>query len=249
MNPDLLKPKFYDNYDKYQVYLVNDAEFRSLSPAAEEFAGFATSHDQKFVPKHQIWISDKVSDKDRFFYINNALAQLRKMEEGKSCSEAYDYAIKLERKLREQVDHIEFQPHADGDQIPKAVYKAKYGEMNDGGEQIPVWIINGEMVRDLYRTDYVEGGHGYVYRWIPKSEIWIEDCVREEEIPYILIHEFVERELMKYQHMKYAQAHSIAAKVEFIHRQTHLTKAKVLDIDKDEALRLATPFIKDWDGA
>ncbi len=249
MNPDQVQPKFYENYGDYQVFLVDDAKFRTMSPAAEEFAGFATKYDQKFVPENQIWVSDNANTRDRFFYINNALAQLRKIKEGKSGRDAYFYALKLERKLREQVDHLEFQPHAKGEDVPKEIYKSKYGELDDSGEKIPVWIIDGEMVRGLYRTDYVEGGHDYVYEWIPQSEVWIEDTLDPNEIPYIVLHEFVERELMKYHKMKYFPAHSIAAKVEFIHRQTTLSKQKALDVNKDEALKLTLPFLKSWDGA
>lgn len=246
---DMPKTDFYDSYDKYQVYLVDDEKIRNMSPAAEEFAGFATEYDMSFVPKNQIWIAGNVSDKDKFFYINNALAQLRKRESGSGYSEAYEYALRLERKLREVVDKLEFQPHADGSEVPKDVYKEKYGEMNDGGEMIPVWIIDGEKVRDLYRTDYVEGGHGYVYEWCPKDEIWIEDSLNEHEIPFVLLHEFIERTLMKHQGLKYGPAHSIAAKVEFIYRQSGLSKQTVLGIDKEEALRISAPFSSTWDGA
>lgn len=39
---------------------------------------------------------------------------------------------------------------------------------------IEVWRIDGHLVRCYYKTDYTEGGHGYVYPWCPRNEIWIE---------------------------------------------------------------------------
>ena len=39
-----------------------------------------------------------------------------------------------------------------------------------------------------------------------------------DEIPVVLLHEFLERTLMKYKHFPYVRAHVAASKVEFEHR-------------------------------
>ena len=70
----------------------------------------------------------------------------------------------------------------------------------------------------MYKTDFVEGGHGYVYEWIPKDEIWIDNKIKSKEIPVIILHEFTERTLMKYKNIPYGRAHIAASKVEFEHR-------------------------------
>ncbi len=81
-----------------------------------------------------------------------------------------------------------------------------------------VYLINGEVVRDLYKTDYVEGGHGYVYEWIPLNEIWVDSKVKADEIPVVVLHEYLERILMKFKNFPYVRAHNAALKVEFDHR-------------------------------
>jgi hypothetical protein len=41
------------------------------------------------------------------------------------------------------------------------------------------------LVRCMYRTDYAEGGHGYIYDRCPKSEICVETGVDRAGIPFI----------------------------------------------------------------
>jgi hypothetical protein len=71
------------------------------------------------------------------------------------------------------------------------------------------------MVRSWYKTDYVEGGHGYVYRWIPKQQIWIEKDLDRWELPYIVSHEYMELRLMRDEGIDYDTAHCICSKFEF----------------------------------
>ena len=62
-----------------------------------------------------------------------------------------------------------------------------------------MWLVDGELVRDLYKTDYICGGNPYVpYPWIPKNEIWIEKNLKKEEIYSIILHEYVESTLVNY---------------------------------------------------
>jgi hypothetical protein len=75
--------------------------------------------------------------------------------------------------------------------------------------------VDGNKVRSWYKTDYTEGGHGYVYRWIPKEQIWIEKDLDRWELPYIVSHEYIELRLMRDEGIDYDTAHSICSKFEF----------------------------------
>src|SRR5438067_959895 len=77
------------------------------------------------------------------------------------------------------------------------------------------WLVDGNMVRSLYKTDYTEGGHGYVYRWVPKQEIWVEKDLDRWELPFIVSHEYLELRLMRDLGIEYDKAHEICSKVEF----------------------------------
>ena len=80
---------------------------------------------------------------------------------------------------------------------------------------VEVWLVDGNLVRSYYKIDYTEGGHGYVYPWVPRSEIWIEDGVDRREVPFIVSHEYIERRLMRDQGIDYNTAHAICSRLEF----------------------------------
>ena len=92
--------------------------------------------------------------------------------------------------------------------------------MNDIAEHevLKVYIVDGIKVRNMYKTDFVEGGTAFIYPFIPIDEIWIEDQVPEEERPFVLLHEFTERDLMRNERADYDDAHEQASKVEFAAR-------------------------------
>jgi hypothetical protein len=80
---------------------------------------------------------------------------------------------------------------------------------------VKVWVVDGNLVRSYYKTDYTEGGHGYVYPWVPRPEIWVEDGVDHRELPFIVRHEYLERRLMRDEGLDYDTAHEICSRVEF----------------------------------
>ena len=81
-------------------------------------------------------------------------------------------------------------------------------EMKD----VEVWLVDGEEVRNRYKADFIEGGIRAVYSWCPNHEIWLESGEHREEMPYILLHEYVEMIAMRYKNKSYDKAHAIAAK-------------------------------------
>lgn len=64
-------------------------------------------------------------------------------------------------------------------------------------EGIKVFMVSGEAVRKSLDPHFVFGGHDLVYNYIPAKEVWIDDKTDTKEIPYILLHEKVERDLME----------------------------------------------------
>jgi hypothetical protein len=75
--------------------------------------------------------------------------------------------------------------------------------------------VDGNLVRSYYKTDYTEGGHGVVYPWVPRKEIWVEDGVDHRELPFIVAHEYVERRLMRDEGLEYDSAHEACSRFEF----------------------------------
>jgi hypothetical protein len=76
-----------------------------------------------------------------------------------------------------------------------------------------IFLVNGTLVRNVHDSDFSQGGNGYRYRWIPKSEIWIDAAIPEDEWNFIVGHECQESELMK-GGMSYDKAHDVAKRAE-----------------------------------
>ena len=87
-------------------------------------------------------------------------------------------------------------------------------------DDFKVCAVNGDFVRDsdtgLNFNQFVDGGHHYVTSYpgykkhIPEDEIWIDDVFRSKphDLSAIILHEKLERYLMKYHGMSYDDAHS-----------------------------------------
>jgi len=85
-------------------------------------------------------------------------------------------------------------------------------------------IVNGTKLRQK-GVDFVFGGHHYVYKFIPKWEIWIEKAVPVTERKAIIVHEIEEYHKME-KGMSYPKAHAIANKKERKFRVVNTTKIR-----------------------
>ena len=78
-----------------------------------------------------------------------------------------------------------------------------------------IYLVSGTDIRNSGNTSFIGGGHGYDADGVtpsdsPKNEIWIEEMKNSEDQMFILMHELIEYFQMKYHHVKYEKAHSIA---------------------------------------
>lgn len=208
-------------HEDYTVYSVNGLTVRNAARPDEEFGNFATQDEfPDLIPKGEIWISEKLCAKEGVFFIANALTQLARQAAG-ATEKAYDDGLDIERMLREKLNGVAFRDGKPHKRVPDEIYLGPYVTLPDPQGPVEVWLVDGNLVRSYYKTDYTEGGHGYVYPWVPKPEIWIEDGVDHREIPFIVSHEYIERRLMRDEGLDYDPAHEICSKFEF-----ELRKAK-----------------------
>lgn len=231
--------KLIDQIGKYKIYTVDGEKVRDLSKKDEEFGLSYSFKYFDIIPKDEIWIEDDVKPDERDILIDIELYKIRLIDEGMEKWDAYHKAEKMDKKLREK---IEKNPEKTDEKGHEKIYKKEYCKIKDA--DVTVWLIDAEVARDKYKSDFMEGGHGYVYKWIPNDEIWIEDGLKDKEIPFILIHEFVERTLMKEKKMKYDDAHNIAARVEWCKRPNGVSKSDMENMTEDQALKLGNEFKK-----
>jgi hypothetical protein len=234
----------------YRVITVDAFGVRSLTRHDEEFTNFAIHTDfPSMIPPGEVWIDERLYEAEGLFCLVNAMVHLKKLEEGKPEDRAYNAGVKAERLLREQLIGVKFRGPKPHKRTPPGVAIGHYATLPDPKGPIEAQLVDGNLVRCLYRTDYVEGGHGYVYPWVPKGQIWLEQGVAVRELPFVLAHEYTELRLMRDEGLEYDPAHAIAAKVEFALREgdallkllsptgSRLTRADVPRLATEEFIR------------
>ncbi len=204
------------NANGYDVYTINAYAIRNAAEPDEEFGNVATHEDfPDLIPRDEIWTVEATYAKEGRFFIANAVAELESLAKGESKSDAFDAGVAAERRLREEITGIKVRDGRPHGRVPPHLRVRLFCRLSDDIGSTDVWLVDGCLVRSTYKTDYTEGGHGYVYPWVPKGEIWVEQCIDREELPYIIAHEYIEMRLMREKRLKYDRAHRICAEMEF----------------------------------
>lgn len=91
------------------------------------------------------------------------------------------------------------------------IYNMEHTLLHTLPDGTKIFRVDGPAVRrdQAQNDDFLLGGHGLVYSWIPQDEIWIEHLNPDDEYP-ILMHEITEYYLMKYRGFDYDTAHMVA---------------------------------------
>lgn len=224
---------FVKKINEYNVYLIDDFKFRNKSLELEEFGTFGTSIDFTEIPLREIWISKYAQERERDLFIENAFKQLEMTTQGVERVNAFDTAIVLEKNLRMKINDST-------KNSLKQVYAGTY--QSYFWQRFKIQLVDGNIVRNLYRTDFYKGGHGYVNPFIPRNEIWIEKDLNPDELPLIALHEFLSRFLMKENNERYAYAHQVASKVEFAFRPDKFKKADLNSLNPNKARELISEY-------
>lgn len=196
---------------KFRVWLVDGRFIRTRID--EEFTNFGQHFRFRFIPRNEFWIDHLHAPGEERFYIDHLLVENRLMAEGIDYDRALARADRVELKERRKIDYIQkgIDPGRPKTASIRKIHKRPLKTYSNG---LKVWIVDGEMVRDLFFIDYTEGGHDKVYRFIPKAEVWLDDDLTAGERRYVLLHEVHERRLMA-GGMDYYHAHRSSSHIEY----------------------------------
>ena len=218
-----IEKKFYKEINGYKIYLVNGILLRRTITLDDikkgedltmadflDYGIHSTSKKRNVdefpqIPKDEIWIDDELSGTEKQINILTALNHLELLKSGVNDKIATKQADEYDDQLR---DVLLCNRHAN-------LKIKKYAKIGKGEDKVTVWIVDGDAVRDKFGSLYVKGGHGYVYDFVPKNEIWIADMKDKDEFIAVLVHEFTERNLMKNEGMSYKDAHKKATLKEY----------------------------------
>ena len=195
------------------IWIVDGSYVRSHID--EEFTNYGQHLSFPFIPKDEFWIDREGRPDELTFFVDHLLIEHRLMAGGASYEDALDSADRAEMAERRKAgDLARLTP---GGSLPDArkVHIRLWKKLES---PISVWIVDGRLVRSVFDVDFTEGGHDYVYEFVPDNEVWIDNDVGEAERPYILLHELHERNLMS-NGWDYDRAHEDSSKLEQFCRQ------------------------------
>jgi len=205
-----------------QVWIVDGGYIRSHKD--EEFTNFGQHYRYPYIPTNELWIGREAKHDERQFFIDHLLVEHRLMAKGMPYEKALPAADRRERKERRRAGDVSRLTHH-GQTLPdgKDVHERLWQKPKKG---LSVWIVNGRLVRSVFDIDFTEGGHDYVYEFVPQNELWIDDAIEESERGYILLHELHERNRMA-KGWPYDKAHAESSRLEYRcrHRPDELHEA------------------------
>lgn len=108
--------------------------------------------------------------------------------------------------------------------LPKELHRHKLADTKN----LQIWVVNGELVRDLFFIDFTEGGHHFVYDFVPYNEVWLDDDLIPAEREFVLLHELHERYLM-FKGKDYFSAHNSSSYIEYQCRKNPKLLAEKMD--------------------
>jgi len=213
-NDFMLDPRSYhirklEDFGEVTTWEINGEKLRAEKDI--EFTNFGIYPDFDYIPKNELWMDKEAHPDERQFFIDHMLTQWKYLKNGYDNDLAIDKAYKKEASERQKAGDKNKVFDRAGGSHPENVHLKQLGNTKDGLE---VWLINGRLVRSAYFIDFVDGGHHLIYPWVPEKEVWIDDDLRESEIPFVLLHELHERRLMA-KGWSYNRAHPSASKIEF----------------------------------
>lgn len=152
-----------------------------------------------YIPEDEIWIDHAYVDEYQDMY--NWEFGLKDLV-GKKYLVARNKKIQELTEIRKKIG------------ILPADYVIKESKVKD----ISTVFVKGNLIRKYFDPDFIFGGHHYVYSYIPTDQIWLDIKVDPEEIPFVYLHEKIERDLME-KGKNYEEGHEIALTLEKIERR------------------------------
>ncbi len=210
-----MKPPYLEELGRrgwIHIWLVDGAYIRTCID--EEFTNFGQHYRFKYIPENEFWIARGAGSDEQRIYIDHLLIEYRLMKKGLSYSQALEAADRMDRAERKKRGYT--RRIVKGSALPDASQvHVRLWKMLETG--VSVWIVDSRLVRSVFDVDFAEGGHDYVYEFVPLNEVWIDNAIEENERPYILLHELHERNLMA-KGWSYDRAHINSSKIECRYR-------------------------------
>lgn len=234
LKSEVLHLKTLENIDDFTVWEVDGKYIRDH--VNREFTNFGQHYRFPFIPVHEFWIDHECTPGETDFFINHLIVEWHLMRSGNDYDMALaagDLIEKKERAKSAAMLKAKNEIRSLHTKIPPELYRQRLSKFTSGD----VWVVSGELVRDLFFIDFTEGGHHFVYDFVPLKEVWIDDDLSVGERPFVILHELHERYLM-YKGLNYGQAHRSSSIIEYKCRTNPKLLARFLREEEQKNLTI-----------
>lgn len=192
-----------------KVWVVDGKHVRTYID--EEFTNFGQHYRFPFIPEFEFWLDRENECDESEYFIEHLKEEWRLMRGGMAYDDAITEADKKERDLRRKDDDIQRVIDPTTKLIDPALFRKKLLKVLENG--VKVWLVNGCLVRSVLDIDFTQGGHEYVYEYVPENDVWIDNDIEWQERGYVILHELHERNRME-NGMSYDPAHAESSALE-----------------------------------
>ncbi|MBU0650143.1 hypothetical protein KKG63_03030 [Patescibacteria group bacterium] len=230
-----------EELEEFEVWEVDGMYVRNN--LNREFTNFGQHYRFPFIPKHQFWIDKENSPCETAYYVSHMLIEWHLMDQGTAYDVAIEKADKHEQRERKKsalLKQIKKDLARCKQQIPDKVYIKKLAD----SEAPRIWLVNGELVRDLYFIDFTEGGHHFVYDFVPYNEVWLDNDLTPAEREFVLLHELHERYLM-FKGWDYDRAHNSSSYIEYQCRRNPKLLAEKMNAEMANNALIKPEFVSE----
>ena len=194
------------------VWVVDGAYVRNNIDI--EFTNFGQHFVFKFIPLNELWLDVEAQPDERKFFVDHLVAERALMQRGVPYDSAVDAADRIEIVERKAAGDL---AKVVGPAGPRDPSKTHITLLETTPSRVSEWLVDGRLVRSAFDIEFTEGGHDYVYDYVPKNEVWIDNDLTSAERPFVILHELHERNLMA-KGWTYEAAHADADKSELYAR-------------------------------
>ncbi len=215
--------------DDISVWIVDGEYVRENLDV--EFTNFGQHYAFPFIPADEFWLDQEQAPGEERFFITHLLVEHHLMAGGME----YDPAL-VRGDSAESAERVQTTKGRVARSILETGRRAPLLEriheelLPAYSGAVKVWVVDGELVRDLFFVDFTEGGHDKVYRFVPANEVWIDDDLMIGERPFVILHELHERRLMS-RGVDYDSAHEESSRIELQCRRQPAELASMLAVE------------------
>jgi hypothetical protein len=198
-----------DGVQDIQVWVVDGEYVRTFID--EEFTNFAQHYRFPFIPENEFWLDRETVNDESAYFIGHLIVEWSLMRQGKSYEEAIVEADKAEKVLRRKDNDIVKVIDPRTKLIDPKKFRVKL--LKALGNGVKVWLVDGRLVRSILNIDFTQGGHEYVYEYVPENDVWIDNDINWTERGFVILHELHERNRME-EGLDYEEAHAESSALE-----------------------------------